>query len=130
MKKHLQDIFFDHPTIKGNCWQTVLACMTDKEIDEVPHFVDIDENQGGPDWFYYSYMWLWEQGYRLVQYDEYPTKQGTDEPWDGYVMVSGLSPRGDFHHVVIYKDGKLFHDPHPSQAGVKTEVSFEILLNR
>lgn len=126
MKKHLQTIFHDHPTIKGNCWQTALACLLDKEIDEVPHFVDIDENQNGPHWYMASYMWLWENGYELLQYEKYPSKED-GEPWDGYVLVSGNSPRGEFAHVVIYKDGKLFHDPHPSQAGVLTEEDFEIL---
>lgn len=32
-------------------------------------------------------------------------------------LASGISPRG-VHHMVVMKDGKLVHDPHPSKAGI------------
>lgn len=106
-------------TPKGNCWQTVIACYLDLDLEDVPHFVQIDED-GGLNWWYHTCSWLRERGYEILHWEEYPA---TNE----YVLVSGRSPRGDFHHVVIYKDGKLFHDPHPSQAGVETEEEFDII---
>jgi hypothetical protein len=92
----------------------------DKEIDEVPHFVDIDE-KGGKNWFHHTLEFLTKNGWEMYSYDEYPD-------WDGYVLVSGKSPRGDFHHVVIYKNGELYHDPHPSNEGIETEEAWEVIL--
>lgn len=40
-----------------------------------------------------------------------------DHPETPYI-VSGLSPR-DVTHVVIYMNGQMIHDPHPSGSGVR-----------
>lgn len=34
-----------------------------------------------------------------------------------YLFVAGMSPRGVMHQV-IYRDGVLWHDPHPSHDGL------------
>lgn len=120
MVPHIQTILHDHPTIRGNCWQTVIACILEKEIEEIPHFVDIDD-KGGKNWFHHTIEFLNNIGWDLYQYSEYPD-------YDGYVLVSGKSPRGNFHHVVIYKNGKLFHDPHPSGEGIETEEAWEVIF--
>lgn len=58
-------------------------------------------------------------------FDEW-LKENPDTPY----MVSGLSSRG-VEHIVIHKDGKLFHDPHPSNEGLvpqqKEPLTYEIL---
>lgn len=36
---------------------------------------------------------------------------------DKFYTASGISPRG-VNHIVIYQNGKLFHDPHPEGGGV------------
>jgi len=36
---------------------------------------------------------------------------------DELVFVSGPSPRG-VPHQVLYRNGELWHDPHPSRAGL------------
>jgi len=93
----------------------------DLPLDKVPHFVQINED-GGPHWYMHTYMWCWERGWVLDQHDK-PVNRG-------YSLVSGKSPRGDFAHVVIYKNGKLFHDPHPSGTGVETVEDWETLRRR
>ena len=45
---------------------------------------------------------------------------------DEYYLVSGNTIR-NIKHVCIYKNGKLFHDPHPSQQGLISETSIHTL---
>jgi hypothetical protein len=40
------------------------------------------------------------------------------EPGEPY-LVSGISPRDpNVHHIVIYQDGQMVHDPHPDRTGL------------
>jgi hypothetical protein len=45
----------------------------------------------------------------------------------GFAIGVGKSPRG-LDHAVIVHDGVLWHDPHPSRAGLVRITSFEILV--
>ena len=45
----------------------------------------------------------------------------------GYFLVCGESPRGVLHEVV-YLDGKMIHDPHPSNAGITTVKDVFVLV--
>jgi hypothetical protein len=46
---------------------------------------------------------------------------------ENYVLVIGKSPRG-VSHVVLYQNGKMIHDPHPSRAGVITITWSAVLV--
>lgn len=122
MTPHRQTYFYggnEDGVTRGNCWQTCIASVLDLPLETVPHFVDIDE-QGGEDWWFHTIRWLRERGLELyVSEDHLDTGE--------YYLVTGKSPRGDFHHVVVYKDGKLAHDPHPSDKGVLTEEHFAFI---
>ncbi len=60
-------------------------------------------------------MWLIAMGYTEDYIADVP-KFLEENPGKPYI-ASGISPR-DVPHVVAYKDGELFHDPHPSNAGL------------
>lgn len=107
---------------RGNCWQTAIACVLDLELDEVPHFVDLHDTHG-IDWWHYTTEWLYHRGYEIYRI---PTHLYTNE----YYFVSGLSPRGNWFHVVIYRNGKMVHDPHPSGEGILEEEDFEVIRPR
>jgi hypothetical protein len=50
--------------------------------------------------------------------------------YDGsYYLVAGESARGTIH-VCIYKNGALWHDPHPDQSGLLEEDMFEYFKKR
>lgn len=67
--------------------------------------------------------WLASEGYEMRFYDLDWYKNNPDKPY----MVSGMSPRG-FQHVCIYKNGELFHDPHPDGTGlVRHGVNIEVI---
>lgn len=96
--------------IPGNCWQAVIASMLHLDIDDVPHFLLV-EDQGGPHWFTNTLDFLAERGLTLsaLALDDIP-------PGEPYIAC-GPAERG-VSHVVIYQDGACIHDPHPSRAGL------------
>lgn len=104
--------------IYGNCLVTVLASMMDVPADECPQFqlmFDVKQPVEGY-WDTIVSNWIQSMGYSRWFYDidEDPYKI---EGYEGYYIAEGMSPRGN-HHVVIYKEGKMVHDPHPDNNGV------------
>jgi hypothetical protein len=45
----------------------------------------------------------------------------------GFAIGIGPGPRGHMHSAIVL-DGVLWHDPHPSRAGVERLTSFEIVV--
>lgn len=103
----------------GNCMQACFASVFDLPIESVPDFIMI-EKEGGEDWIEVMFRFLAEHG--AAWHGSGTPEQLTDSRYnqgiDGYVFVGGTSPRGKAicpqGHMVIYKDGKPFFDPHPS----------------
>lgn len=118
----LQDRFgkSDNPAgQRGNCVQTCLIAVTG--IPDVPHFYDTDE--AAEDQHVKSQQWLAERGWSKLWIPwEWIESGWVHLPPDALVIVSGKSPRGDWHHVVVGTicgtQWTLVHDPHPSQAGL------------
>jgi len=50
--------------------------------------------------------------------------------WDALgpaiVHIAGPSPRGHWNHGVIYRNGALWHDPHPERKGVINVAELEL----
>lgn len=65
-------------------------------------------------------MFLASKGYseQYISTEDYENwlKNHPDQPY----MVTGMSPRGILH-VVIFQNGEMIHDPHPSNDGVAKE---------
>lgn len=93
--------------INGNCIAASFASILELPLSEVPMFEDISKN----DWFGALTKWLESLGFALVHWQS--------ETWlPGYCLVSGISER-NVDHMVVFKDGVLAHDPHPSKTGIK-----------
>ncbi len=144
---------------RGSCHPTVLACLMDLELSEVPYFhlfyLTDQEIQNLSS--YYKHRYLKDkdfddcEGYQQENYNNaiskalllwtdihdifiasrgYELRNITDvDGWlaenpDTPYLAFGFSSRG-VGHVVIYKDGKLFHDPHPSNEGLTSYDSPE-----
>jgi hypothetical protein len=110
----------------GNCLVTCYASYLDLPTDDCPQFQFLFANKHpGEGWWYEVVeLWLTAMGYTLKHFQHDPFFKGCT---NDYYFAYGMSPRGVMHQV-IYKDGKLFHDPHPSRAGV--EVNGYKLLER
>jgi hypothetical protein len=92
----------------GNCVQASLASILDLPLDAVPHFLETADQ---PSHWELAFMdWLEERGVGYIR------REG-EWIFDGYYLASGPSPRG-VSHMVVYRDGSLAHDPHPSRAGI------------
>jgi hypothetical protein len=116
MKPIDQDIFINDPQGRvGNCLQACLASIMEMNLTDVPHFAAIPDDT----WFEQMCNWIGDHGYQFEDYD------GLNES-PHYMLVIGKSPRG-VSHAVVYKDGQLAHDPHPSRAGV-TEIKWSAAI--
>lgn len=94
---------------RGNCYAACWASLLEVPLEEVPAFEDLPDDGS---WWIETIKWLKDKGLVLHYFpsDEAPT--------DTYVMACGPSPRGPWGHGVIYLDGKLVFDPHPSGEGL------------
>lgn len=102
---------------RGNCFPTVLACLMG--LDDPEKVFQVQEHYDGDDWMDKLYEWLLNEGW------EYDWEDGHFDD-DRIYMVSGDTERG-VCHVVLYQNGKLWHDPHPSGAGLISEEYFNTL---
>lgn len=116
-----QTMFFepDRPLTqqRGNCVSAVVASLLDVPIEAVPNFVQIDV-AGGPHWWWLLWRYLELMGRRLCVISP-------RNPPHGFYAVGGLSARATethpIHHLVVYRAGRLAHDPHPAGGGLLTE---------
>jgi hypothetical protein len=113
MKPVMQTLFHDKDGT-GNCFEACLASIFEMDLKYVPNFHC--EN-----WFGKFLEWLKTKGYTTYGslYDIEIEKYSGGI--DGYFIVVGESPRGKHikgGHAVVYKKGKMAHDPHPEGTGV------------
>jgi hypothetical protein len=101
---------------KGDCLRAALASILELKLEDVPHLRLLGEN-----WFETMYSFLWDNGYEF-----HGSKYGTDiltydKGVKGYYIVQGKSRTyPDCKHNVVFKDGKMVHDPNPSNKGLAT----------
>lgn len=109
---------------RGNCFPTAIACIMDmdspEDVIQIQEYYKEDENDEDNNWMVVLNQWLFDKGY------EWGGLSGHQS--DGsYYLVTGKTERGTVH-VCIYKDGELYHDPHPSNKGLETIMAYEYLI--
>jgi hypothetical protein len=106
-----QTILATDPNRQGNCLSACIATYLDVPLDQVPHFAEYLPDEGDA-WWHLFIGFMAGRGLWPVQ---------LDDPHDALpgevTFVCGPSERGVLHQV-LYRDGVLFHDPHPSRAGL------------
>lgn len=116
-----QTILASDPERQGNCLSACVATWLGCPITEVPHFIERGADLHDDAWWSMLVGFMAGRGfwpYVLDSVDEEPGET---------LFVMGMSPRGVCHQV-LYRDGVLFHDPHPSRDGI-TDVR-EVLIWR
>jgi len=107
----------DEKGIQGDCFRACIASVLELPIAAVPHFALL-----GSRWMIVLHTYLsglsreieWEDGV----------------PPDGiWAIATVKSPRGaDLMHSVIWRDGKIVHDPHPSRAGGEGPLGYYYIV--
>ena len=115
---------------RGNCLTAVVASLMDLPIEAVPNFVQDHVNHDADndvdwDWWTRLHRFIGERGYvmrylRPVVDPTCPPESHFPDPEQGeFYAVTGISPRDPrIHHIVIYRDGQMVHDPHPERTGL------------
>jgi hypothetical protein len=103
---------------EGNCFAACVASLLACDINEVP-FLGKEESWEDyelrlNDFLKQRYqLFVYVVSYDLEQYENFFKVDLKDT----YYIVAGDAERG-FFHSVVYKNGKLAHDPHPSGVGL------------
>lgn len=107
----------------GNCQSACLAMMLGIELEEVPNFTRLGKGVGfmcaklQQEWLLARGLYIWT----IVPH------QGL--PWPlpyGYYIAGGISQRGH-RHAVIFKDGALWHDPHPDGGAIAEVEDLDLI---
>lgn len=122
----------------GDCMRACIASVLELPTEAVPHFVE----EHGEAWFIHAYNWLEARGYGILKVLGDFFRQG--EYWklelqtvlwaEGIPCIAvGASPRVDrngdaMRHAVVWLNGKLAHDPHPSGDGIVGSPEFFLFL--
>ncbi|MGB3898184.1 MAG: hypothetical protein WA973_06485 [Mesorhizobium sp.] len=91
---------------KGNCTEASVASILGLRLEDVPDF----RAKGVESFWDEFHEFFRSRGYEAVRFP-------AGRQFETMYLASGISPRG-VHHMVVMKDGKLVHDPHPSKAGI------------
>lgn len=98
----------------GNCTEAALASVFNIPLEQMPTFHPGRDERNDPSaakefWDNFE-DWLLGKGYIAIM------KDGNYCPECVY-LASGPSSRG-CSHMVVYQDGQMIHDPHPSGEGI------------
>jgi hypothetical protein len=117
-----QTIFVaEHPKGYGNCQQAAMASILDLPLSDV---IDTTSDEVRDNGFWPPiYEWLADRGLKMI------SVAPKDERLKGnYSIGVGPSPRGNFYHAVICKNGRMVFDPHPSDDGVRRIKRHDIIV--
>lgn len=124
MKK--QTKFYD-PTnnVRGNCMVTCYANALGLEPNDCPPFEQFFDVKY-PDDFWQDVLHLWfnKLGYKLEKSMKDPLPQLNEHT---FYFAVGPSERG-IRHMVVWQNGKIYHDPHPSNSGLENVEYWEYLI--
>jgi len=97
----------------GDCLRASICSVLVISDENVPHFAEHIK------WKQALYEWLYRKGYTLACWCDPEDIDKILHNDDDYLLVGGISPRfPDEGHMVVYKNGHMVHDPHPSGEGI------------
>jgi len=107
----------------GNCFSAVLATILQCDILEMEEYEKRWQlpNEYDVEIHIQSYIdFLNSKNLRELtfDYDKKYIKSVMKTHPNIPIIYTGKSLRGDFLHCVIYKNGEMFHDPHPDNSGL------------
>lgn len=107
---------------KGNCFSACLASLFELSINDVPNFYDVSNDP--VEWWCAVRDWLKIRGFGIMSIHLHNPEILKD--FEGYFIVCGESSRG-LQHATIYKNGEMYHDPHPANMGIRSIDSVDLI---
>lgn len=101
----------------GNCFAACVASILELPLDAVDFVVASDN---AAEWFSAAHLALAKVGafrFTFAGPKENPAAGAWNPPADFACIATVLNPQGELH-CVIFENGKVAHDPNPSQACV------------
>ena len=117
---------------QGNCFAAAMATILGIGLAEAEGYLDgLDSTEKiEAHWWEYLNKWLKPYGFAALYLPwsppPYPEFYSDGKPGLVYI-ANGPGPRG-FEHSVVYCDGELLHDPHPSGDGLSEVTSFVLFV--
>jgi hypothetical protein len=123
----------------GNCYAAAIASMLEVPITEVPNVEVFFPIPHSDYWNEVMLYFLTAKGwdlccddrFRVFHDGQFGVKDGKRAEYmeyckDKYYLVTGKSTRG-VHHITIWKNGEMVHDPHPTREGILTLETFQTI---
>lgn len=119
-------------TIHGNCFRACIASILEIDIDSIPAFEDMGTEWHMPFFKFLNENNLETDGTRYKHIDSFEFDLINYEGIYGYIIVNGKSPRTYVTrgHSVVYKNGQMVHDPHPSNDGLLEIENFYMIKRK
>lgn len=110
----------------GNCFPACLATVLGLKLEDIPNFAMASKGDRTKYWeLVKDYLTTIGYKHTLVPFRRV---KGTPQ-LNGLVIVIGSAPTGSTHSVV-YRDGSLFHDPHPNGNGVMPDQAVILEISK
>lgn len=108
----MKPVFQTRYGVGGNCFQAAVASLFEKQLDEIPDFCNI-YTETGSQWFEEFVLWLnqFHKSGIIIETNSECLKRFY---FRGCYLLVGGKNQGGLNHEVIYKNGKLAHDPSPN----------------
>jgi len=106
----------------GNCGEACLASILEIELSDIPPFHNPDDPSDGHYYCRKLRNFLNQFGLSYIDVEMQDGHDPTDFFKDCWIIAGGPSPRGteEWHrHAVVWRNGKIVHDPHPSNNGLE-----------
>lgn len=93
----------------GECLRACIASIFELELEAVPVLHTLDDEV----WYGVYRNYVRTFGVDVITIDTSKGVKVCGDLWvpPGYHIISGPSPRGDFHHAIVGYQGKPVHDP-------------------
>ena len=117
----------------GNCGEACIASILEIELSDIPSLQNPDDPSDGHTYCRNLRNFLNQFGLSYIDVEMANGHHATEFFKDCWIIATGTSPRAteDWHkHAVVWKNGKIIHDPHPSKKGLKKIEMYGVFIER
>lgn len=110
----------------GDCFAACMASILEVPLASIPFGLGTTDK-----WLEPCQEWLALRGLALVCF-EVDVDADVVWPKEAWCIISGKSPRGEWDHSTVGRNGQIEHDPHPSRAGlrgVKRQIDMFVVID-